>query len=74
MLDEKKLLKERLLKERLLKEKEEALFKKTPIKKSKGWMFKLILILIIIGVIVYLFMNPGTIQNLANRFIGNLLK
>ena len=43
-------------------------------KKSKAWLFKLILILIVIGVVYYFFRNPEGIQSWINDFFGKLLK
>jgi hypothetical protein len=43
-------------------------------KKSKGWIFKLILILTVIGIVYYLFRNPEGIQSWVNDFFGKLLK
>lgn len=41
-----------------------------PIRKKKGWMFKLILILIILAVIYYLFTHPALIRDPVNRFFS----
>ncbi len=41
---------------------------------KKRWLFKLILILIIIGVVYYLFRNPDVIMSPVNKFFSNLLK
>jgi hypothetical protein len=43
-------------------------------KKSKEWIFKLILILIVVGVVYYFFKNPEGIQSWVNNFFGKLLK
>ena len=43
-------------------------------KKNKAWLIKLILILIVIGVVYYLFRNPESIQSWVNNFLGKLLK
>jgi len=43
-------------------------------KKSKKWLFKLILILIVIGLVYYFFRNPEGIQSWVNNFFGKLLK
>ena len=49
---------------------EEALLKPEAPKKSKAWIFKLILILVIIGAVLYLFMNPEIITNPVNKFFN----
>ncbi|MBW2974966.1 cytochrome P450 [Candidatus Woesearchaeota archaeon] len=41
-----------------------------PVKKGKGWLFKLILILIVAGLIYYLFTHPEIIRNPVNEFFG----
>jgi len=41
-----------------------------PVKKKKRWMFKLILILIVVGVVYYLFKNPEVIMEPVNKFLG----
>jgi hypothetical protein len=38
-----------------------------------GWVFKLILIIAIISVVIYLFLNPEGIRSLADKLFGNLL-
>lgn len=45
-----------------------------PVKKRKGWVFKFILILIVIGLVYYLFTHPDVIRDPVDRFFGNLLK
>lgn len=45
-----------------------------PAKKPKAWVFKIILILVIIGLILYLFMHPEGIQNWVNKVLENLLR
>jgi len=54
--------------------KSAAATKTEPAKKSTGSLFKLILVLAIIGLIVYLFLHPEVIQGSANKFFNNLLK
>lgn len=49
---------------------EEALLKPEAVKKSKAWVFKLILILVIIGVVLYLFMNPEIMTDPVNKFFN----
>jgi hypothetical protein len=44
-----------------------------PVKKKGHWLFKLIIILLILGLVYYLFTNPEVIQNFANNFLSNLL-
>lgn len=61
MLDEKKL-------------SSEAVRKPEPATKGKTWVLKLILILIVIGLILYLFMHPEAVLNPVNEFFNNLLK
>ena len=41
-----------------------------PVKKGKGWIFKIILILIIIFVVYYLFTNPDIIMDPVDKFFG----
>ncbi|MBU0628677.1 MAG: hypothetical protein KKC75_05775 [Nanoarchaeota archaeon] len=53
--------------------KEEALLKPQPVKKSKMWIFKLILVLLILGVVLYLFMNSEKIQSFVNSYFNNVL-
>ena len=48
----------------------ESLLGPEPVKRSRAWIFKLILVLIIIGVVLYLFMNPEIITNPVNEFFG----
>ncbi len=45
-----------------------------PVKKGKRWVFKIILILVVIGLVYYLFRHPEVIQDPVNSFFGNLLK
>lgn len=42
--------------------------------KSRKWIFNLILMLVIIGLILYLFTHPEGIQNWVNNFFEKLLK
>jgi len=46
---------------------------RTEPKKGKGWILKLILILLVIGLVLYLFLNPEGIRNFVNNFFENLL-
>lgn len=55
-------------------QKEEAALKTEPIKKKSRWLFKLILILIVIGIVYYFFKNPEGIRNWFNSFLDKLLK
>jgi hypothetical protein len=41
-----------------------------PVRKKRGWLFKLILILIGIGLAYYLFTNPDIIIDPVNKFFG----
>jgi len=41
-----------------------------PTKKKKHWLFKLILILIVVGVVYFLFTNSELITNPVNKFFG----
>jgi len=45
-----------------------------PVKKGKGWIFKIILIIIIIALVLYLFTHPDVIVNPVNNFLENLLR
>lgn len=52
---------------------EEALLKPEAAKKSKAWIFKLILVLVVIGVVLYLFLNAEKIQSFVNTYFNNIL-
>ncbi|MEA2037532.1 MAG: hypothetical protein U9O94_08535 [Nanoarchaeota archaeon] len=41
--------------------------------KSKAWLWKLILVLIIIGFVLYLFTHPEVIRDFTNKYFNNLL-
>lgn len=41
-----------------------------PVGKKRHWLFKLILILIVIGGVYYLYMNPDLIMGPVNKFFG----
>ncbi len=41
-----------------------------PVGKKRHWLFKLILIVIGIGVVYYLYMNPDLIMGPVNKFFG----
>jgi len=62
MLDDKKMV-----------QQEENILKQPVKKKSYGWVFKLILLLVIIGVVLYLFANPSIVQEPVNDFFNGLL-
>ena len=41
-----------------------------PVKKKKRWLFKLILILIVAGLVIYLYMHPEIMRNPVDKFFG----
>jgi len=41
-----------------------------PVKKSRGWLFKFILVLIVIGLLYYLFTHPDIVRNPVDKFLG----
>lgn len=41
-----------------------------PVKKKGGWFFKFILILIVIGIIYYLWTHPEIMRGPVNNFMG----
>jgi len=54
-------------------QREEALLKQEPVKKGKfGLILKIIFILAIIGVVLYLFVNPEIIRDPINQLFGRL--
>jgi len=54
--------------------REESILRPQPAKKSKAWIFKIILVLLILISITYLFFNTDKIQEFANNFFSNILK
>ena len=63
MLDENKLAREEMVRK-----------PETAVKGKRSWMFKAFLILIVMGIVLYLFTNPDRILDPVNKFFNNLLK
>ncbi len=41
-----------------------------PVKKRREWIFKLFLILIVVGLVYYLFTHPEIVRDPVNKFFG----